>query len=155
MHGLEIDMFLWLNKYPYLVLSVELPFHGVWKVWKCRCKLQWFSGLMVWRVGLFCMWHCSSDLQYLKMSQDNWFVNKVRFYITGVMYCFRTAQDRIFIHDVYCWMNCLSHGQFCLRYKDNAVSLRCVLHACGSILTHCLEYCLNGNSLDWQGMKCS
>jgi len=48
------------------------------------------------------MWHCSSDLQYLKMSQDNWFVNKVRFYITGVMYCFRTAQDRIFIHDVYC-----------------------------------------------------
>ena len=52
------------------------------------------------------------------------------------MYCFKTAQDRIFIHDDSCLMNCHSHGQFCLRYTDNAVSLCCVLHAGGNILTH-------------------
>ena len=74
------------------------------------------------------------------MSQDNWFVNKVHFYIAGVMYCFKI----VFIHDDSCGVNCHSHGQFCLRYTDNAISLCCVLHAGGSILTHCLEYCLSG-----------
>lgn len=134
-----VSVVKWVSEISYLVLSIELPFNGVWTVWKCGCELQWFCGLMVRRVGLLCMWHCSSVLQYLKMSQDNWFVNKVHFYITGVMYYFKTTQYRIFVHDDSCWMNCLSHGQFCLRYTDNAVSLCCVLHAGGNILTHCLN----------------
>ena len=68
-------------------------------------------------------------------------------WMNGWMNCcyvlFQNCTDKILIHDDSCWMNCHSHGQFCLRYADNAVRLCCVLHAGGNILTHCLDYCLN------------